>query len=132
MNPFTNAVVIGIAFLLFYVAELPWLGLTVLGLRLAWWVFYEVVTTRELKRRRAASAPVTAPAPSPRMPVTPVSPRPNATDLNTPEQEGPKDSLPSSSDEPSDTPNVLFCTRCGTARKGAGLFCVECGTTFPS
>lgn len=129
MNPFTNAVVIGIAFLLFYLAELPWLGLTVLGLRLAWWVFYEVVTTRELKRRRAASAPRNMPSPQPRTQITPSSSNPLTADVQAPEAE--KAENTSQSDEPSAATNILYCTACGTARTGAGLFCVECGTTLP-
>lgn len=114
MNPFTNAVVIGIFLLLYYVADAPWLALTVLGLRIAWWIFYEVVTSRAMKKRG-----ISKPKPTPRK--APLSGLPKSEASSSTQSED----LSSGS-----TTTPAFCTSCGTPRSGAGQFCVECGSTF--
>lgn len=107
MNPLTNAVIIGIAALLFYVAGLPWVAIAIMGLRIAWWIFSEIMKSRVKKRNSLQAAPAADATPHAYPDSLPPQPTPLQHDV------------------------ISFCTECGAGRAGAGLYCVECGGPFP-
>ena len=117
MNPFTNLVILGLAALLFYVFELPWLAVTIMGLRTAWWIFYEIMQHREKKRYESESTSEDQISNS-------------SFTLQSHENAKIAEDADESLHNYSDQSTALFCTSCGTPRSGEGFFCIECGASF--